>query len=105
MVTGQAMLYPIQQKDLYLDPWFDLFKSFKKHLAEKQIWIVIGYSFHDPFIKEIFREALSEDRRMIIVDPKAKSIKKDLFNFDNVSTLPYEFHENNTPMLIAEEIK
>jgi hypothetical protein len=28
-VTGEMVLYPLNQKDLYLDPWIDCFKRFK----------------------------------------------------------------------------
>jgi hypothetical protein len=35
-VRGEVMIYPIYQKDLYLYPWFDLFKRFKDDLENKR---------------------------------------------------------------------
>jgi len=48
------MLYPIQQKDLYLHPWITLFDEFKYGLEVCDRWYVVGYGFNDEFIFEIF---------------------------------------------------
>jgi hypothetical protein len=71
---GEFMIYPIQQKDLYLYPWFDLFWRFKDDLNHKKIWIVIGYRFNDEFILNMFVEALGRDHRLILVTPNAHDI-------------------------------
>lgn len=73
---GTAMLYPIQQKDLYLHPWITLFDQFKYGLDVCSKWYVIGYGFNDEFIFEIFKEALSSNRQLIIINPNAKKLKK-----------------------------
>lgn len=104
VVKGRMMLYPIQQKDLYLEPWFTLLNGFKKDLEETKIWIIIGYSFHDLFIKEIFLESLKNGKKMVIVDPNAKIIKKEGFDFDDVLTIPAQFHKADTLTLIGKEI-
>ena len=80
-VLGEFMLYPIQQKDLYLYPWFDLFYRFKEDLQRIKTWIVIGYSFNDEFILNMFREALRNgDHRLILVSPDADNIVKIKFS-------------------------
>ena len=80
-VWGEFMLYPIQQKDLYLYPWFDLFYKFKDDLKHIRTWIVIGYSFNDEFIRNMFGEALSlGDHKLILVNPNADDIVKKKFN-------------------------
>ncbi len=80
IVTGEMMLYPINQKDLYLHPWFDFLKTFKEDLANTQNWIVIGYSFNDLFIRKIFLEAMRRGKhRLIIIDPEANKIVEEKF--------------------------
>jgi hypothetical protein len=59
-VQEELMIYPIQQKDLYLYPWFDLFKQFKTDLDHMKNWIFIGYSFNDEFITNIILEILKK---------------------------------------------
>lgn len=70
---GKAMLYPIQQKDLYVDPWFTLFRDFRSGLALSKQLYVIGYGFNDEFILNAFNEALDskQDKVLIIVNPHA----------------------------------
>lgn len=71
---GKAMIYPIQQKDLYLYPWLRLFGEFKTALRRCEKWYVIGYAFNDEFIREIFNESLTVDKKLILINPEAKEI-------------------------------
>ena len=73
---GIAMLYPIQQKDLYLHPWITLFQELKKGLEICRFWYFIGYAFNDPYILDIIKEAFSDDKQIIIVNPEAKELCK-----------------------------
>jgi hypothetical protein len=86
--SGEVMLYPIRQKDLYLYPWFDLFYRFKDDLKHTKTWIVIGYSFNDEFILNIFLEALVLDRdhKLILVTPNPNDVVKK-FSPDNVTKI------------------
>ncbi|HXX97838.1 MAG TPA: SIR2 family protein [Candidatus Bathyarchaeia archaeon] len=91
---GEFMIYPIQQKDLYLYPWFDLFWRFKDDLNHKKIWIVIGYRFSDEFILNIFVEALGTgDHRLILVTPNAHDIVEK-FSLDNVKKVSHRFRKD-----------
>ena len=81
---GAAMLYPIQQKDLYLNPWMALFDEFKEGLLKCDHWYFVGYGFNDLFIFEIIKEALTNEKRLIIINPHAKKIKEKF---------PKEFHD------------
>ena len=75
-IAGDLMLYPIQQKDLYLYPWFNLFWRFKDDLIHTKNWITIGYGFNDEFIRNTIDEVLKEnDHSLIIVSPEAINIK------------------------------
>jgi len=71
---GEMMLFPIQQKDLYLDPWITFFQHFKLSLKQILTWVVVGYAFNDEFIREIFIEALTSSKRMYIINPHASEI-------------------------------
>lgn len=88
---GEAMLYPIQQKDLYLNPWITLFQELKNGLQVSDSWYVIGYAFNDEFVMEIFLEALTQGKRMIIINPHAK---------DLIKKFPEKYHQYITPLPI-----
>jgi hypothetical protein len=109
LVTGEMVLYPINQKDLYLYPWFDIFKAFKEDLANTQNWIVIGYSFNDLFIREIFLEALRREKhRLIIVDPEASKIVEEKFrkeyDSDNIEAIDGRLGENEIISRVEKQI-
>lgn len=95
---GQIMLFPIQQKDLYLQPWFTLLQDLRLGLSKKDTWYVIGYAFNDIFIKNMFEESLkSRNARLIIVNPEAKEIK-DKFSDqirDKIDALPIKFGDES----------
>jgi hypothetical protein len=107
-VQGEFMLYPIQQKDLYLYPWFKLFYRFKDDLEHTKTWIVIGYSFNDEFILNIFREALRiGDHRLILVSPDADNIvekKFSQYSTDKVRKILTRFGEKQTTIDIVTEL-
>lgn len=89
-VTGEMMLYPLNQKDLYLHPWLELFRGFKEDLLNTQNWLVIGYSFNDLFIRNIFKESLKRSKsKLIVVCPKASEIVQEKF-YDVDSVLPID---------------
>ena len=73
---GEVMLFPIQQKDLYLHPWFTLFSDLHKGLHKKSMWYVVGYAFNDEFILNTFQEILSNnsDKVLSIINPDAENI-------------------------------
>jgi hypothetical protein len=100
-VEGEQLLYPIQQKDLYKYPWYDIFKQFKIDLSKTRNWVVIGYSFNDEFIRNIFLEVLNQTgqkSRMLIVHPKANEITKKFQweNIQNIKSIPGKLGEAST---------
>lgn len=90
---GKAMIYPIQQKDLYLHPWIRLFEEFKTGLRLSDIWYVIGYAFNDEFIREIFTEIFTEKKKLILINPDATEIIKKFpeEKRHNIISLPIRF--------------
>ena len=92
---GEIMLFPIEQKDLYLHPWFTLFQDLKIGLLSTQTWYVIGYAFNDEFIRNVFQESLVDDssKKLILINPKAEDVKSKFS--DNIQSqidaLPMQF--------------
>lgn len=74
--VGEMMVYPIQQKELYLEPYISMLKQLNFQLKSKSIWIVVGYSFNDPIIQAIFAMNSNEKKRMVLLHPQAKEVKE-----------------------------
>lgn len=89
--VGEALIFPIQQKDLYLEPWINQFLHFKQALEETKEWIVIGYSFTDEFILKMFEEAITDAKQMVIINPDAERLQ---------ALFPPELQENIVPLPI-----
>lgn len=77
-VLGEVMIYPIQEKALYMEPYFTMFRLLKDELRNAKHWIVIGHRFNDPVIRQIFFESYSSEKRVILVSPEAKQIEEKL---------------------------
>jgi len=90
---GAAMLYPIQQKDLYLHPWITLFQEFKQGLKECNLWYVVGYAFNDEFILNAINESFNESKKMILINPEALEIYKKFPKKiqSNIEPIPIKF--------------
>ena len=92
---GDVMLFPIQQKDLYLHPWFLMFADLRDGLASQDTWYVIGYAFNDEFIRDMFEEALRsyKDKKLVIINPDADNIKQKFPQavMDCIDSLPILF--------------
>ena len=92
---GEVMLFPIQQKDLYLHPWFTLFQDLKIGLSTAQKWYVIGYAFNDEFICNTFQESLVDDpsKILILINPEANKIKNKFSQHvqTQIHVLPIQF--------------
>ncbi|MFL6378690.1 MAG: SIR2 family protein, partial [Nitrososphaeraceae archaeon] len=106
-VEGEMILYPLHQKDLYLYPWFELFKGLKRDLSKIKTWISIGYSFNDEFIRNIFHEALNDSvHKLVIVAPDANGIVPEKFtNYeDYIRKINGRFGETGTVSRILNEL-
>lgn len=93
--VGDVMLFPIQQKDLYLHPWFTLFSDLRHGLEQQSHWYVIGYAFNDDFIRNVFQEILSynSDKKLAIINPNAEKIVNKFSESvrNQIDILPIEF--------------
>ncbi|RNJ75692.1 MAG: hypothetical protein EB828_04530 [Nitrosopumilus sp. D6] len=103
---NDVMLFPIQQKDLYLDPWSSLFADLKYGLLEKQYWYAVGYAFNDIIIKDIFEKSImdNKDKKLVIIDPNAYEIKNkfDKSIQDKVDALPIKFDDDHFETKISD---
>ena len=92
--TGDTiMLYPISQKDLYLQPWFTLFGDLKSGLETKKRFYVIGYAFNDEYVRNAFEEALHKGKTLLIIDPNALQIREKFSKSarKKINILPVKF--------------
>lgn len=71
---GEFMLYPIADKELYLDPYISMLLRLNRELTQRKVWVVIGYSFNDPIIREIFLNNSSDEKTIMLVHPEAKEV-------------------------------
>jgi len=71
---GPMMIYPIQQKELYVEPFISMFKLLNKELREKRNWIIIGYSFNDSVIREIFLRNSDETKNIAFLHPSGYEV-------------------------------
>ena len=93
---GQVMLYPIEEKELYVEPYLTMFQQLNRELASTTPWVVIGYSFADRFIREIFIHNSKKGTRMVLLHPRAKEISKLLTGFrGRIDAVEMRFGEGN----------
>lgn len=74
---GEMMIYPIAEKELYFDPYISMLLRLNRELDNKPVWVVVGYSFNDPVVREIFLRKSTNKKRLILVHPKADNIYKE----------------------------
>lgn len=107
-IEGEAMLFPTQQKDLYLYPWFSLFADLRRGLLIKNNWYVVGYAFNDEFIKNGFEESMINDsnKKLIIIDPDARKIKKKFHKSvqSKIDALPIRFGDKYFELQFKDHI-
>jgi len=106
---GDVMLFPIQQKDLYLYPWYALFQDFKSGLMKCEKWYVIGYAFNDEFIRNVFIEQLRLRNKptLVIINPNVDSIidKFPRELREKIILLPIRFGIKNFPLEFSDYMK
>jgi NAD-dependent SIR2 family protein deacetylase len=95
----EKIIYPLSQKHLYFSPFIESFYLLNKALSEIDIWIIIGYSFRDSIIRNLFTKNLkNHKKKIIIVHPHEKEIVglddfKKISN--NIEIINAYFAQNN----------
>lgn len=72
--AGEMMIYPIAEKELYLDPYISMLLRLNRELEKRPIWVIIGYSFNDPIIREIFLKKSNSKKHLILVHSQANTV-------------------------------
>lgn len=100
-VQGEVVLYPVVGKELYRHPYLDLFRIFKKELSRTKTWVVAGYRFNDEVIRQMFIDACSYEKKMILIHPRPQPILEGHLApiKDRVTVLEAEFGEAVTNQL------
>jgi hypothetical protein len=75
---GRVMLYPIEEKTLYTEPYLTMYQMLNRELARDPNWVVVGYSFGDRVIRDIFLRNSSDSSHMILIHPRADEIARRL---------------------------
>ena len=76
------MIYPAYDKRVSIEPSASLHNHFRKILQLDDVYVVIGYSFRDSSINDLFVDALMDKRkRMVIVNPTKEKLRPKLNNF------------------------
>ncbi len=78
---GPGMLYPIEEKELYVEPYETMYLMLNRELAQRPRWIVIGYSFGDRIVRDIFERNSRQETRLVLIHPRANEIAGRLPGF------------------------
>lgn len=106
-VEGEVMIFPIQEKHLYLHPWITLFSALKDGLHNCNVWIVVGYSFNDEFILNSFKEKFTGNKLLYIIGPDSLNTVKKFseFNRNQVIPLPISLGKSYFSDLLSQLIQ
>jgi hypothetical protein len=97
-IESELIIYPVQEKQIYKDPFSDMFIRLKESLELSDYCFVVGYSFRDEEIRGIFDDAMFErdkkgrKTKIFLIDPNAEAIienrLKSISEFKNVKIEP-----------------
>lgn len=106
MYTDEVVIYPLRQKQLYVDPYIQMFYLLNKELQYNKVWIIVGYSFRDPVIQNIFRDNFKEWKKMILIHPHPEKVKKRFPDHeDDIIVIENYFGRNGEQEVINSIIK
>ena len=98
LITGETaspfILYPMDRKWEYAEPLAYLTTKLQKCLKDAKVCIVVGYSFRDDYIRNIFFEAAKENKKLtiVLISPNAGEVFKEKLRFlDRVICFNYPF--------------
>jgi len=79
-IRGELLIYPVQEKYIYQDPYFEIFHLFQEKLKRTPLCIIIGYSFRDNAVNNIFYNSIKENHQLkiFLIDPSATVIKSKM---------------------------
>lgn len=104
-IENEMMIFPIQQKDLYLYPWYNLFRAFKLSLNQAKNWLVIGYNFNDEYIRNIFLQEFRDEHKFVIVSPNALDLKSKFAKLEkskSINFIPLKFDDDTISEIVSD---
>lgn len=78
---GRVMLYPIEEKDLFVEPYETMYLMLNRELATARKWVVVGYSFGDRILRDIFVQNSRKETSLILLHPEATHLAQRLVDF------------------------
>ena len=106
MYTDEVVIYPLRQKQLYVDPYIQMFFLLNKELQYNKVWIVVGYSFRDPVIQNVFSDNFKDGKKMILIHPNPEEVKKRFPDHeDDIIAIKRYFGRNGDQDVINSTIK
>jgi len=89
-IRERVMLYPIEEKAMYEEPYIVLISHFRQDLKTAPKWLFIGYRFNDPFLLRIIEYCSNNEKRVGVLHPEAQMlIQERLTNVRGTKT-PFE---------------
>lgn len=92
------MIMPTKFKEIYDEPFFRLYLEFLRVLEKSKLFVVIGHSLRDEYIKAAIYERLRDkDFTLIVISPQPAqgSELQKLKKMKNVLYCPFKFEEFN----------
>jgi len=106
MYTDEVVIYPLRQKQLYVDPYIQMFFCLNKELQYNRVWIIVGYSFRDPVIQNIFNINFKDGKKMILIHPHPKEVKQRFPDHqDDIIVIEKYFGKDDDQEVICKNIK
>lgn len=100
-----VLIYPVRKWD-YIEPMFEMISILKQKLKNADLAIVVGYSFRDNHIRDLFWDAARENKNLLVflIGPSSFRIYKDTLAYNHktntesalkgrVICLPYKFED------------
>ncbi len=103
----ESLIYPMREKEVYKDPFFEALARLKTSLLSEKICIVIGYSFGDEHIQNIFFDAVKRNPeiKILLVNKKLHKVIKKLEPIkDNIIPIDGEFGEEEVFEELEEKL-
>ena len=77
--SENLLIYPAQKDVPESDPFRSLYDSFERRMSTSNLCVVLGFSFRDPYLNEVFADFLRREKTLLIsLSPSAS------FDFDNL---------------------
>lgn len=119
MVSGKkapaSMIFPLLGKAEYREPYFTLLSRLKSSILGCKVCLVIGHTFRDSTIRQIFEDAArdNENLSLIVVDPDitkenslvSENVKKIVGKKRRLEVVAKKYEEAQTLRRIEEKIR